>query len=254
MQTAGIEPAVCWFSPPQRCKTQGGSSHKTDAKRKFVTTRYCHDDDGEMEATLPTACAHGGDGRSCQIRRHEKRQRVFGPGYPLQVVVCVTHEVCFTLYPYGWTPWGRKPVLAMEGRRAAWHKTIFCAAIAAARGQLWPEKPDTEDGSWQRASTQRRQIMHAGYVLGLWGPQTQRDDALDELGVSLTEHRRAHDEWARADDRQTRAQAICRLLEAIPLHLGLFAGLLRRVSAPNQIVYMADANGVLSRISRARNA
>lgn len=127
-----------------------------------------------MKATLPKARAHGGNGQSCQIRRHEKRERVFGPGYPLQVVVCVTHEVCFTLYPYGWTPWGRRPVFAMEGASAAWHKTIFLAAVVAAKGQLWPEEPDGEDGSWKRASTQRRQILRAGHVLGLWGTRAPR--------------------------------------------------------------------------------
>lgn len=199
-------------------------------------------------------CAHGGDGQSCQVRRHEKRERAFGPGYPLQVVVCVTHEVCFTLYPYGWTPWGRQPVLAMQRRRAVWHKTVFLAAVAAATGQLWPEEADGEDGSWRRASTQRRQIGRAGHILGLWGTKTHRDHALEELGVSLSDHRQAQNEWAQAANRRVRARVICRLLEAIPLTLGLLAGLLRLVSAGRHIVYMSDAHGVLSRLSRAGNA
>lgn len=236
-----------------RCKTQGGASHKTDAKRKFITTGYARTDSGEVEATLPTMCAHGGDGQSCQVRRHEKRERAFGPGYPLQVVVCVTHQVCFTLYPYGWTPWGRRPVLAMQRRRAAWHKTVFLAAVAAATGQLWPEEAGIEDGSWHRASTQRRQIMRAGHILGLWGPQAHRDQAPDELGVSLDELRQAQNGWAQATGRRVRAQIICRLLEAIPLQLGLLVGLLRLTSAGRYIVYMTDVDGVLTRLSHAEN-
>ena len=166
----------------------------------------------------------------------------------------MTHDVCFTLYPYGWTPWSRQPVLATDVPRAAWHKTVFLAAVAAAKGELWPEQADSEDGSWQRASTQRRQIVRAGHTLGLWGTKAHMDHALDELGVSLSDLRQAQDGWAQAEDRRVRAQVICRLLEAIPLTLGLLAGLLRLVSAGRHIVYMTDVDGVLSRLSHAENA
>jgi hypothetical protein len=79
------------------------------------------------------------------------------------------------------------------------------------------------------------------------------DNALDELGVSLDALRQAQDGWAQADHRRVRAQIICRLLDAIPLTLGLVAGLLRLVSAGRYIVYMTDVDGVLSRLSYAEN-
>lgn len=85
------------------------------------------------------------------------------------------------------------------------------------------------------------------------GHKSPQDNALEELGVSLTQHRQARGEWAQADNRRSRARIICRLLKATPLRLGLLFGLLRLLSASRQIVYMADANGVLTRLSRAEN-
>lgn len=194
-----------------RCKTQGGASHKTDAKRKFVTTAYLAGDDGHLEAVVPEHCMCGGDGRPCRVWRHAYRERHEGPGHRLLVVRCTTHGVYFTLYPPGWTPWGRKPVVA-----ASVDQTLFSAARDASSGVLWPRHQAREQNDGKVARAQSRHIAYAARWLGLWGGDGLEDAIFEALGLdSLDAHQKARQRWAQASGRKVRGQLVVDVVEEL---------------------------------------
>jgi len=93
---------------------------------------------GRISAIIPRHCPFGGDGEKCRVGAHGRRDRKRGPGFALVVAVCHSNERHFTLYPPGWTPGRRVPVLSST-ETETWESTLFVAPMDAASGVLWPK-------------------------------------------------------------------------------------------------------------------
>jgi hypothetical protein len=189
-------------------------------KRDFIFTRYDCDEHGEWVAKLPQT-APCGCGDDCRIREHDIRPRRTGPGHPLVVIVCVVHGRYFTLYPVGYVPYGRKRLISEEKDDK---ETFFSAAFDAADGsERWSEIGN--DGRWW--STQWRQILRAGELLGLGGDGRASERAAMHLGISLHVHVEACRQYGQKSFRQ-RGRAVIKTVQAvIAAGVGLLWRLLR---------------------------
>ncbi len=79
----------------------------------FVVTSYVAGADGVFVAELPACCPIGcaDSGLECCVVQHHLRARKSGPQHCLCVATCRTHGTAFTLYPPGYAPYRRQPVL-----------------------------------------------------------------------------------------------------------------------------------------------
>lgn len=108
------------------------------------------------------------------IRRKCWRHRKTGPDFPLAVVHCRTHDISFTLYPPGFVPYSRVPLVLLgpcgntveREKRRPFSGTLFQAVLDGARGVAWPK--ESYDGNMQpRFTTQKRHIQRCILILGL---------------------------------------------------------------------------------------
>ena len=88
--------------------------------RPFLITPYVQvsPDEAELRPIVPQFCPHMLTDDStrtlCKIELRHRRRRKTGPGYPLSVMCCTAHACTFTLYPPGFAPYQRKPVLKLS--------------------------------------------------------------------------------------------------------------------------------------------
>jgi len=152
-----------------------------------VVTPYSPNTAGVMRPALPTCCPDGKEsGDPCKIGIHDWRNRKAGPGFPLAVGRCHVHQAWFTLYPPGFAPYRREPVLKLapdgapiirdtEAERMAARKdplrqefegTLLQAAVDGRDGVAWrrPDDASADGCSW---STQCRHLALAARILGL---------------------------------------------------------------------------------------
>lgn len=177
-----------------------------------MVTVYEEADGGERRAVLPRLCPFGGDRQPCRVGVHGRRERQHGPGFPLVVAVCHAHGRCFTLYPPGWTPWGRVAVHAVaEDGAAAWDSTLFAAALDAAAGRLWPEE---SLGAIGCGKTQARWVARCGGWLGLGGGRASAERAACALELPLATALAAAAAFGGAADRRARGRAVDTVLRA----------------------------------------
>ncbi len=103
------------------------------------------------------------------------RNRQTGPEHSLAVIHCRTHRVCFTLYPPGFTPYGRVPLVRLspdgqpverESDGQPFEGTLFQAVLDGCRGIAWP-KESCDDSMHPRFITQQRHINRCILLLGL---------------------------------------------------------------------------------------
>jgi hypothetical protein len=174
----------------------------------FIVTPYFHVGDG-FDADLPDRCpAYIDDGPACTIRAHAQRHRKTGPTFRLRIARCLTHRKYFTLYPHGFGPYAREPVIrcAPDGTDivpeeptkplAEYEETLFDAALDADRGIAWArDSGDAIPTHWW--STQLRHLAQAARLLGL--PRDLADHVRDLIaatlripGLLLREHGAAH--------------------------------------------------------------
>lgn len=197
----------------------------------------------------PTCCPlHEDGGEECIIQGHHWRERVTGPGFPLLVVYCQTHEVAFTLYPPGHRPYGQQAVvpLAPNGSRLLDGEdeeddnlsrelggSMFDAALDAAKGRFWARysrsysdagarsvgwKVDEQGGGDRYRSTQERQLAKLLELVGVAKHQDSkmREEVADLLGV---EHMLLEEHMRRIDLQTgpvSRGEAVCSVLRAMP--------------------------------------
>ena len=128
---------------------------------------------------MPLRCPRcAKDGQPCNIRTHHSRKRKTGPGFPVTVARCKTHRKHFTLYPPGFGPYDRKPVIRCAPDGAAvppegsskhlteFEDTLFHAAVEAKKGCAWAR--NSERGvptHWW--TTQLRHLALGARLLGL---------------------------------------------------------------------------------------
>jgi len=133
---------------------------------------YSIGDDGGVEAEIPDVCSlEPGSKAVCAVARHHLRSRLTGPQHDLIVVRCRTHQRAFTLYPPGFVPYGRVPLMlrSPNGGTAVdlGAETLFSAATDAAAGTIWPESDPRFWNVGGVRSTQRRRVARAALLLGI---------------------------------------------------------------------------------------
>jgi hypothetical protein len=128
----------------------------------------------------------GGAGTAgCDLRIDHTRHRKTGPEHPLTVLRCRTHDCAFTLYPPGYAPYRRQPVLQVapdgrpirgegDGKETDFDGTVFEAALDARRRRPWPRAsgqgprdgpcPDPPERWW---GTQGRHLTLAARLVGV---------------------------------------------------------------------------------------
>ena len=137
---------------------------------------------------MPDRCEESlaGAAGDCRIHGAGWRHRKTGPRHRLRKARCRAHGVAFTLYPVGHLPYGREPVLSQcpeyeEDPRAS----LVGAAVAACRGDEWPEEL-IEDEAGPVRRTQARRIARVACVTGLDEPRVD-SWVLAELGLDAIE-------------------------------------------------------------------
>ena len=83
------------------------------ANRIFVTGPYQVAKDGSVEAEIPHRCPQARLDGTCRIKKFGTRKRICGMGYPLWICLCVAHKYHFTVYPPGWIPYARNPIVQL---------------------------------------------------------------------------------------------------------------------------------------------
>ena len=200
---------------------------QTVARRLFVVTPY--EPDGDMLLPqLPDTCpVKAQDGQACRLFQDHFRERKSGPAFALCVMRCRTHETGFTLYPPGYTPWGRKPWVcegvvgkgkdAVKDNAEWFRNTYFEAALDAADGVFWPrEKISDADFATPSDLTQECHLSRAIRLLGIDQEPSRREifaQLYDIPGQTLKDAARIMGQRSHLADL---GRAVCTVLEAIP--------------------------------------
>lgn len=117
------------------------------ASRQVITAPYFVDQYDRLAPRRPSRCVNT-DGRgSCLINFHRWRPRKCGLEHPLACFRCKYHGCSFTVYPLGWLPFGRRPIIPLTssgfdisglGVLEGWCETAFGAGVDAGQKRLWP--------------------------------------------------------------------------------------------------------------------
>jgi len=84
-----------------------------DGKRPFLVAPYFWIGDRFAPVAI-SICPHSiFDDRCCHVVAKDWRSRLFGPIHDLRVLGCKTHKIFFTVYPPGWGPLLRRPVIEL---------------------------------------------------------------------------------------------------------------------------------------------
>ena len=152
------------------------------ALRRVVTAAYFFDRIGRLRPERPKRCARLDGGGECRISFHRWRLRKCGVEHALACFICLKHACSFTVYPPGWLPFGRRPLVHVTASgfevgglgdgAEAWRETVFGGAVDASAKRLWPL---TASGSkeWEDRhgrepyGVRRTQARHVKGVLGL---------------------------------------------------------------------------------------
>jgi len=196
----------------------------------FATTPYEADEAGVLHAVLPSRCVFAAAGEVCSVFIDHRRERKTGPCMPIAVVGCSVHPVQrYTLYPPGYVPYGRKPVVATSAAGpvlrkaqtgdALWETTVMSAAVDAADEERWPS--GSPAGDTRRRRTQGRRIERAGRLVGAHPAldEPTRERIAARLGVPAMTLRAAARSWGAS--WTTRGAAIVSVLLSLSLHADL---------------------------------
>lgn len=172
------------------------------SKRAFVWAPYQLDHaSGRWLPVLPETCPGAAIALEipCRVRLSGWRTRKCGPEHPLGIGGCRPHRRWFTLYPPGWMPFARKPLVDqtprgdLVGSENHWDHTLFQALVDAADGRRWPASARTCSGDGTLAppsgtrKTQLRQLTGAARLLAIEDADGREQLALAlALGVDLT--------------------------------------------------------------------
>lgn len=210
--------------------------NSTACPGSFVVAEYRPGADLRLRPVLPRSCPWGRrDGRRCQVSEHHVRRRATGPKHGLVVARCVTHRHCFTIYPPGYAPYLRRPVLAVtpDGRACgdAVASSLFEAARDAADGQSW--RPSGAAYTTERWRTQQRHIQVVVSMLGLdsGASSAVREQISHRLCVPLLDLEPAPPQWS---GYRSRGRRVMEVLARLP----------RTVSLPKQLLQCGCAAGL----------
>lgn len=171
--------------------------------KPMIAAPYRIGADGLVTPEAPKVCPLSVSGDDCHIVADKVRHRICGPGFDLRAYCCKRHRSYFTLYPPGWTPYARKPLVPVDCRgndlelpvgaqdsgpetiitengdqgimiSQLFESTEFQACVHAASGRLWPAEtllgPSVDSSEPLPPgclATQRRQVRGAIVFFGL---------------------------------------------------------------------------------------
>lgn len=93
----------------------GGAGVPSPRRRSdFLVTPYLPDAEGVLQPVLPSRCPVCKVDVVPKLSVHLRRSRIFGPTMPLAVLHCHTDGRFYTLYPPGYVPYGRQPLLHVD--------------------------------------------------------------------------------------------------------------------------------------------
>ena len=137
---------------------------------------YHPDQQGMLVPDLPQlGPCHQWDEQTCNLKVDHFRRRKQGPCFCLCVMRCGIHKKGFTIYPPGWFPYGRKPLVRVapdgtpisgENGGERFRGTYFEAALDAAAKHAWPAE-GIDGHRQQRFTTQVRQLHQSALLLGI---------------------------------------------------------------------------------------
>jgi len=139
------------------------------------------------------------------------------------VIECRSHGFAFTLYPPGYAPYLRRPVVKLgpDGGRiavepgfplACFDETIFAAAIDAMRGKAWPRESSltTPDRSW---GSQGRDLDVAARIVGV--ARDLGDAVRTRIAAALSVDTLLLLEGAKAIGYRAIGKAVCEILRRV---------------------------------------
>ncbi len=156
-------------------------NQKVHSNRAVLNLPYWPEADGILRPKAPGKCIFS-DGSPCQISVKARRFRKCGPDFPLVVFACSSHKVCFTAYPPGWAPFGRKPWEAINEdgtEREIKVDTYFSAVLDMSDAKRWPEE------GCKNYSTRRSQERHILSICGLFSLGLETEETRYETAEIL---------------------------------------------------------------------
>lgn len=208
--------------------------HKnTSVQRDFLVAVYIPNDDGRMVVeTMPTECPCCEAGVECKMSLHQYRQRKTGPKHPLAIVKCESHRRFYTVYPLGYVPYKRAP-LVPEGNENSgcddltpWLDTVFESAVRAGsfgESCSWSMEFTGEKSWW----TQMRQTRKAGEWLGLNLIGLEQQRVAQKLRVGAVIHAQACRIYRESSTLKRIAAAVVMVLAALEYGKNFLWSLLR---------------------------
>lgn len=165
-------------------------------------SKYTSCENRKHLSVLVTNCTVGIENNdNCKISFKGYRYRKTGPETYISIYHCHTHKVSFTVYPYGYIPFGRKPLFT-DSELKDHSGTLFKAAIDASNNTSWRQESSNEntliDKDNQKTQeirtlkTQKRHILGASILLmiSLSGPDTYKncpEKIFQKYGLSYLE-------------------------------------------------------------------
>ncbi len=215
-------------------------------RRRFVMVPYISDAAGHLAPVRPRYCPESGQYEdACKLHAERWRRRLFGPGFKLLVLYCVTHGRSFTIYPVGWPPYARSPLIAVDhrGRLVApedggnsWQDTAFNAVVDASNEILWPEEVMLGPLTSAAADTpslpcRRTQIRHVAGAIRLFAIDTaatmrERELVSRALGIDLMPLESSSQRIRDGPGLRARGKEGAKVLEQLPAITGTISGLL----------------------------
>jgi len=126
--------------------------------KRFLTSDYLPRSDGRVLPDQPPRCPEAEEGKpfDCEISFHGYRDRKCGPSYNLVIYLCRIHRISFTIYPIGWVPYSRRPLVGEE--------STFDAVESCIHQKFWPEQANTPTPT---RKTQFRWIISWSKLVGV---------------------------------------------------------------------------------------
>lgn len=199
----------------------------------FVSTTYRKNDDQSLVPDLPDKGPCCDDLGCCQLGIKDRRKRSTGPKHLLFIVNCKTHHTCFTLYPPGFAPHGRTPLvpLAPDGstlnsdRGPPFEGSFFQALLDGIKGKAWP-KECFDDSQMPRFETQTRHLARICKLFRLFTvSDKEREWVADLLNVPGLLLHQAHNAIKKTKGYQAVVSAMIPILEQLSETRLTFQGL-----------------------------
>jgi hypothetical protein len=201
-------------------------STRRRSRRPFIVTPYVLDSGGHLAAEMPSCCPVAADGsghKVCKLSVHDRRGRKTGPEHQLTVVACGTHGCGFTLYPPGYAPYRRQPVVRLspagapvesegDDKSSQLSGTLFEAAVDARHGRAWARSSgDGVPDRWW--GTQGRHLDLASRLVGV--ARGLADRIREAISAVLSVGTLVLRETSRAEGYRAIGKAVCQVLQRL---------------------------------------